>query len=139
LDRDVERKIIVNILSFRYLGILVLVLALLPTGRAQDAGRRAEKDGTLVVLVTWGDVDNTPANDVYVLAHSFVVKDGLEKSFVFKMSHAGRYEASLSPGVYDVFVSEGTSIPRCRRVLITADYTGYWRLKLEHDDVYLQK
>jgi hypothetical protein len=27
------------------------------------------------------------------------------------MSRPGRYEASLSPGVYDVFVSEGSSIP----------------------------
>lgn len=136
---DVERKIVMNILALRYLSALVLALAFLPIGRAEDLGRPAEKDGTLVVLVTWGDVDNTPANDVYVEAHGFVIKDGLEKSFVFKMSHAGRYEASLPPGVYDVFVSEGTSTPRCRRVLITANYTGYWTLKLEHDDVYLQK
>ena len=98
-----------------------------------------QKDGILVVLVTWGDVDNTPANDVYIEAHGFVVKYGLEKSFVLKMAKAGRYEAALPPGVYDVFVSEGTSIPRCRRVLVTEDRTGYWTLKLEHDDVYLEK
>ena len=103
----------------------------------QSAG--PEKDGTLVVLVTWGDVDNTPANDVYIEAHGFVVKDSAEKSFVLKMAQAGRYEAALPPGVYDVFVSEGSSIPRCRRVLVTAGRTGYWTLKLEHDDVYLQK
>jgi hypothetical protein len=98
-----------------------------------------EKDGTLVVLVTWGDVDNTPADDVYVEAHGYVVKYRWEKSFVLKMVKAGRYEAALPPGVYDVFVSEGSSIPRCRRVLVTEDRAGYWRLKLEHDDVYLQK
>jgi hypothetical protein len=128
-----------NSLSLRSLSVLVLLFLLLPTGRAGDAGRPAEKDGTLVVLVTWGDVDNTPADDVYVEAHGFVIKYHSEKSFVLKMARAGRYEASLPPGVYDVFVSEGTSIPRCRRVLITAGYTGYWTLKLEHDDVYLQK
>jgi hypothetical protein len=99
----------------------------------------AKTDGKLVVLVTWGDVDNTPATNVYVEAYGFVVKHGSKKSFVLKMSQAGRYEGSLPPGVYDVFVSEGTSNPRCRRVLITADHSGNWTLKLEHDDVYLQR
>jgi hypothetical protein len=128
-----------NCLIPRSLSVLVLMFALLPTGKANDAGRLAEKDGTLVVLVTGGDVDNTPAEDVYVEAYGFVRSYGSKKSFVLKMSHAGQYEASLPPGVYDVFVSEGVSIPRCRRVLVTAGYTGYWTLKLEHDDVYTQK
>ena len=48
-------------------------------------------------------------------------------------------EASLPPGVYDVFVSEGTSIPRCRRFLISPGFTGYWTLKLEIDEVYTEK
>lgn len=128
-----------NRMILKYLSVFVLILALLPTGTALHAGEPSDKDGTLAVLVTWGDMDNTPANDVYVEAHGFVVKDRSEKSFVLKMSHAGRYEASLPPGVYDVFVSEGTSIPRCRRVLVTAGYTGYWTLKLEIDYVYTDK
>lgn len=128
-----------NRMILRYLSVLVLILALLPTGKAIHASEPSDKDGTLVVLVTWGDVDNTPANDVYVEAHGFVVRYREEKSFVLKMSHAGRYEASLPPGVYDLFVSEGTSIPRCRRVQVAAGYTGYWTLKLEIDDVYTEK
>jgi hypothetical protein len=134
-----EDLFMVNIPSLRHLRIFVILLAFLAIGLADDVGRPSEKDGTLVVLVTWGDVDNTPANDVYVEAYGFVRTYGSEKSFVLKMAHAGRYEAALPPGVYDVFVSEGTSIPRCRRVLVTAGYTGYWTLKLEHDDVYLQR
>ena len=109
------------------------------SGSAQDSGRPSDKDGTLVVLVTWGDIDNTPANDVYIEAHGFVRKYNSEKSFTLNMSHAGRYEASLPPGVYDVFVSESTSIPRCRRVLISPGFAGYWTLKLETDDVYTEK
>jgi hypothetical protein len=128
-----------NIPSIRYSSVLMLLLAVLASGRAQEAGRPLEKDGTLVVLVTWGDIDNTPATDVYVEAHGFVRKNDSEKSFVLKMSHAGRYEVSLPPGVYDVFVSEGTSIPRCRRVLVSPGFTGYWTLKLEIDDVYTEK
>ncbi len=119
--------------------VILLLPALLAIGSAQDASHSSAKEGTLVVLVTWGDVDNMPANDVYIEAHGYVVKYRSEKSFVLKMVKAGRYEAALPPGVYDVFVSEGSSIPRCRRVLVTEDRTGYWTLKLEHDDVYLQK
>jgi hypothetical protein len=125
-----------NILSLRSLSVVLLLLALLPTRGVNGGGRPAENDGTLVVLVTWGDDDNTPANDVYIEAHGYVRKYNSEKSFVLKSSTAGRYETSLPPGVYDVFVSEGTSIPRCRRVMIHQDLTDYWTLKLEIDDVY---
>jgi hypothetical protein len=103
--------------------------------QASDTG----KNGTIVVLVTLDDVNKTPPRDIYVEAHSFNVNWVSEKSFVLKMVKAGRYEAALPPGVYDVFVSEPSSTPRCRRVLVTAGYTGYWSLMLEHDDVYLAK
>ena len=109
-----------------------------PSAKTADPGSHTE-NGKLVVLVTWGDVDNTPANNVYVEAYGFVREYNAEKSFLLKMSRTGRYEASLPPGVYDVFVSEGTSIPRCRRVLITSGSIGYWTMKLEIDDVYLEK
>ena len=103
------------------------------------AQQASQKDGALVVEVTWGDVENTPANDVYVEAYGFVPKYSSTKSFVLKMSHDGHYETPLSPGVYDVFVSEGTSVPRCRRLLIREGLTTYWTLKLEIDDVYTDK
>src|SRR2546423_5240125 len=96
-----------NIPRLRDLSFLVLLLAFLTSGRAQDTGQPLEKDGKLVVLVTWGDIDNTPATDVYVEAYGFVHKYDSNRAFVLKMSRAGRYEASLPPGVYDVFVSEG--------------------------------
>jgi hypothetical protein len=98
-----------------------------------------DEAGTIVVLVTWGDINNTPANDVYIEAHGYVVKDRTEKSFSFKMVRAGRYEATIPPGVYDVFVSEGNSEPRCKRVLVASKRTGYWTLKLENDEVFIEK
>lgn len=128
-----------NLLNLRSLTVLGLLLALLPTQRADQASRASEKDGTLVVLVTWGDVDNTPANDVYIEAHGFVWKYHSEKSFVLTSSTAGRYETSLPPGVYDVFVSEGTSEPRCRRMRILEGLTTHWTLRLEVDEVYTEK
>jgi hypothetical protein len=125
-----------NVLRFRHLSVVVLLLALLSVGRTADAGRPSEKDGTLVVMMTLGDVDNTPATYVYVEAHGFVRKFNSQKSFVLESSRAGRYEASLPPGAYDVFVSEGTSEPRCRRMLVRAGSTSTWTLKLEVDEVY---
>jgi hypothetical protein len=106
-----------------------------PSEQAVDTG----KNGTLVVLVTWDDANTTPTTGAYVEAHSFNVNWVSEKSFVLKMVKPGRYEAALPPGVYDVFVSEASSTPRCRRALVTADYTGYWKLMLEHDEVYLER
>ena len=57
---------------------------------------------TLIVQVTWEDIDNTPANDVYVEAYGFVSEVRLSKSFVLKMQNKGQYQASLPAGVYDL-------------------------------------
>jgi hypothetical protein len=128
-----------KILSSKPVSVLVLMLSFFTICRAQNPAKSPEKDGKLVVVVTWGDIDNTPATDVYVEAYGFVRKYNSNRSYVLKLSQAGQYEALLPPGVYDVFVSEGTSTPRCKRVLISADSTGYWTLKLEIDEVYTEK
>jgi hypothetical protein len=125
-----------NILSLRLVSGVLLLLTLLPTQSVNDGGRPAEADGTLVVLVAWGDDDNTPASHVYIEAHAFVWKYHSERSFVLKGSTPGRYEASLPPGVYDVFVSDGGSEPRCRRMRIGEGLTETWTLKLKVDTVF---
>lgn len=124
-----------------YIGVIVLVLLLLANGRASYATHPSEHKGELVIHVTWGDKDSTPANDVYAEAHGFVWtdKDSSFKSFVLKMTHAGEYKTSLPPGVYDVFISEGGSMPTCKRVLVTEGLTTDWTLKLELDHVYGEK
>lgn len=123
-------------LSLKYLSGFMLLLLLLPAQKAVKTSQTPAKDGALVVIVTWGDIDNTPANDVYVEAYGFVEKYDSTKSFILKMSHAGQYEAPLPSGIYDVFVSEGGSVPRCRRLFVKPEFATYWTLKLEIDDVY---
>jgi hypothetical protein len=108
-------------------------------GRAEDQARAADKDGKIVVFVTLGDNDNTPADNVYIEAHGHVQNSSSEKSFVFRMVRAGQYEVSLPPAVYDVFVSEGTSEPRCKRLLVNPGLRTFWNLKLEIDHIYNQK
>jgi hypothetical protein len=125
-----------NILFFRYFGVFVLLVTLLTTGSALHASQAPQKDGTLIVKVTWGDLDNTPANHVYVEAYGYVAKLDVMKSYVLKMSKEGQYEGTLPPGHYDVFVSEAGSVPRCRRLMIKSGMPTYWTLKLEFDDVY---
>jgi hypothetical protein len=98
-----------------------------------------EKDGALVVMVTYGDVNNTPARNVVVEVYGYRRKYPREKSVLLKPSKGGQYGASLQPGIYDVFVSEGSSTPRCRRLEIRAGQTSCWTLKPEIDDVYLDK
>jgi len=105
----------------------------------ENTGQIAGQTGTLIVLVTWGDVDNTPADDVYIEAHSSTSKSSAPASYVLKKVRAGDYESTLPPGIYDVFVSEGSSVPRSRRVQIRPKFQTYWTLKLEIDDVYINK
>ena len=128
-----------DIPSFRHASVLILLLALCPAARAGATGPALEKDGALVVIVTYGDVENSPARNVVVEVYGYGRKFPREKSVLLKPSKEGQYEATLQPGIYDVFVSEGSSTPRCRRLEISAGETSYWTLKLEIDDVYLDK
>lgn len=121
-----------------YIGYCMLFLSLLASERTAYATHAVEKDGELIIHVTWGDNENTPANDVYAQAYGWVWagKDSSFKSFVLKMTHAGEYKTSLPPGVYDVFISEGSSVPRCKRVLVKKGLTTDWTLKLKIDHNY---
>lgn len=134
---DGGRDSIMIIRVVRGLSIALFLFTLFPVGSAANERRLPSKDTTFVVLVTWDGADKTPATGVYIEAHSFAVNYISEKSFILKMVKAGRYEAALPPGVYDVFVSEAGSIPRCKRELV-GDHapTPYWSLMLEHDHVY---
>lgn len=128
-----------SILNLRYCSTLVLLVALLHGGQATSTSQPLQKDGVLVVNVFWGDMDNTPADDAYIEAYGFVAKDHVTKSFVLNMSREGVYKTSVPPGIYDVFISEGTSVPRCRRVLVRPGLETYWTVHLEVDDVYIDK
>ena len=132
-----------NVRTLRHLITLVILLAVLfNVSKADDRSATSDQRVPLVVLVTWDDAYKTPATNVYVEAYiegqSFGVKYGSERSFVLKMVKPGQYEAALLPGVYDVFVSEASSMPRCRRVLLKGN-TPSWNLMLEHDDLYLSR
>lgn len=120
-------------------GVLLFVGLISRSSAQVKAIPTTAENGTLIVLVTWGDVDNTPADDVYIEAHTSAAKSSAPASYVLAKVHPGRYEVTLPPGIYDVFVSEGSSVPRCRRVQIRPKFQSYWTVKLEIDDVYINK
>jgi hypothetical protein len=130
-----QEKIGVNFLRFRLASVIILLFVVSPLGKAVNASQTSEKDGMVIVNVTWKD--NTSANGIYVEAHAYVVKYRAQKSFVLKMFHAGEYTVSLPPGIYDVFVSESSSWPSCRRLVINPGAPTHWQLKLEVDDVHM--
>jgi hypothetical protein len=127
-----------NVLSLKSFSLLIFLLAFLAPERHNASYQPEEKDGKLVVLLTWKDVKhdpNGPFPPVYVEAYGFVSKYNETKSFVLESSHFGRHERPLPSGVYDVFVSQGTSFPVCKRVRVTEDSTTTLSLQLEIDTV----
>jgi hypothetical protein len=122
-------RIILRILSLTR--ILVLVVFLLSGVALAD-----QKDGKLILIVTYGDIDNTPADHVIIHLYGYGSDHFWGKEIPIVRTKRGQYEATLQQGKYDVFVSEYGSTPRCRRVGIRSGFTSYWTLKLELDDVY---
>lgn len=104
---------------------------------ASSSAQAAEKEGKLVVIVAQGE-DNSAARDSFVYIRGYQPKYLGEVSFTPKAIRAGWYEASLPPGLYDVLVSEGSSLPRCKRVEIKAAESKFWSLRLEVDDEHMQ-
>lgn len=94
---------------------------------------QASKEGKLVVRVFVGD-NNAPARDAFVY-----VRDHFgQSSAAVKPVRDGLFEIYLRPGLYDVFVGEGSSLPMCRRIEIKADRTRMYTAKLEADEDHLQ-
>jgi hypothetical protein len=127
-----------NTLDLKFFGIFMFLLAFLVTDMHNASYRPEERNGTLVVQLDWKDVShdpNGPFPPIYVEAYGFVSRYHEKKSFVLESSHFGRHERSLPPGVYDVFVSEGTSFPVCKRVRVTDGSTTTLNLQLEIDTV----
>jgi hypothetical protein len=88
------------------------------------------------VNVIDADIANSPADHVYIEAYGFPGNEHSRRSFVLQSTRKGEYKISLPPGIYDVFVSEGVSEPRCKRLEVRPGLPTYWTLKLEMDFVY---
>ena len=114
------------------LAIALAILVLFVTCPISGADQ-ASHEGKLVVLALLGD-NNTPSKDAFVYVRGYLG----QPSVAVSPSRVGWFEINLHPGLYDVFVSEGSSLPMCRRFEIKANRTKVYSAKLEVDDDHLE-
>jgi len=74
------------------------------------------------------DAANAPIAKAFVLVHQ---PEG-KKDFIVKVSN-GRFELSLPPGLYDVFVSASGFSPSCKRIKISAGRSAVFNPLLQAD------
>ena len=106
---------------------------------AQSKPTLSDVSGRLVVSAQWDDTRHTPATNVYIEAHGYVIALKASKSFILQPTAPGTYEAKLPPAVYDVFISDGISMPVCKRVEVTSHNTISWQVRLDMDLRYTRK
>lgn len=79
--------------------------------------------------------ENAPITDAFVLAHSgYGKKDGTAK-----LTQNRRFEISLEPGIYDVFVAAAGFAPTCKTVEISLGKTTVLKTRLLPDQEHLQQ
>ena len=97
-------------------------------GSPISSANQARQEGKLTVKVLWGDF-NDPARDAVVYVQGYLGRS----STVVSSTRPGWFETSLQPGLYDILVGEGSTLPVCKRVEIKADDTRIYTIKLEPD------
>ena len=70
-----------------------------------------------------------PANAPIVKAFVLVHQPEGKKDFIVKVSN-GKFELSLAPGLYDVFVSASGFAPTCQRIKISAGQSAAFNPRL---------
>jgi|ERR1700687_3078657 len=101
------------------------------------SGLAGQDTATGKLSVDVADVVGAPITDAFVLAHSGYGKK--DRDGAAKLTQDGRFEVSLEPGLYDVFVSSGGFAPMCRTVEIFPGKTTLLKTKLLPDNEHLQQ
>jgi hypothetical protein len=122
----------------RWLGWLLLLLFLhLPI--VSEANEKDEpRVGFLAVSVTIG-TDQGPSKNAFVLVRGYRPGYPGESSTILKPTADGFFETPLPPGLYDVFVSEVSSLPMCKRVEIVPGKIEHYTVNLKADEEHLQQ
>ena len=103
------------------------------------AEQSARPSGKLIVTVTAGE-NNEPAKNAVVYVRGYQENTfPTETSILLNASSPGRFEASLAPGLCDIFVSDVVSLPRSIRVVILANRTRYYSPKLDPDEEHQEE
>ena len=114
------------------LHILIVSLAAFLCIAARGQGVPRASEGKLI-----GDVadkaENAPIPKAFMLVHR---PDG-QKDVIVKVSD-GRFQLSLAPGLYDVFVAASGFSPSCKKMQISQGQTAVFKARLEPDTWHLE-
>ncbi len=125
--------------SKMWVGALLVLVLLTPIAVSLRAEQTARPLGKLIVIVTAGE-NNAPAKNAVVYVRGYQENTfPTETSILLNASGPGRFEALLAPGLYDIFVSDVVSLPRCIRVVILANRTRYYSPKLDPDEEHQEE
>jgi hypothetical protein len=119
------------------IGLLLLLLLYQPI-IVFGANKDEQRVGFLAVTVTTGD-DQGPSRDAFVFVRGYRPVYHGESSTVLKPTADGFSETSLPPGFYDVFVSEVSFPPMCKRVGIVAGKIEHYTANLKLDQEHLEQ
>jgi hypothetical protein len=117
--------------------LFVLVLSCGPMV-ASGPNQTSPKEGKLIVVVTY-EYDGGPARDSLVYVRGYRPLPFGEVSINLSPTRAGWFETSLPPGLYDVYVSEWSSLPMCQRMEIAGDGIEYYRARLKPDHEHMEQ
>ena len=114
------------------LQLLIVSLAAFLCGTARGQAAPQTSEGRLI-----GDVadkaENAPISKAFMLVHR---PDG-QKDVIVKVSD-GRFDLSLVPGLYDVFVAASGFEPSCKKMKISQGQTAVFKARLEPDTQHLE-
>ncbi len=116
---------------FAYFVIVSLVIFYGPASSGQ--AHPDDSTGNLSVEVV-DAAENAPITNAFVLAHSgYGKRDGTAK-----LTQNRRFEISLEPGIYDVFVAASGFAPMCKTVEIVLGKKTVLKSSLLPDQEHLQ-
>jgi hypothetical protein len=115
--------------------IRLIIFLLLSYAVPASGDDRQARDGFLAVTVTRGE-ERSPESRADVFVHGYRPVYLGELSALLSQTKEGVCEASLAPGIYDVFISSPSMLPTCTRVVIVAGQRQVFyenrKLDIEH-------
>lgn len=90
------------------------------------------KVGYLAGQVLYGE---SPTPRAFVYVHSLNPKF----DSIIDLDSNGKFRVALTPGLYDVFVSEVSFVPMCKRLEIIEKQETTWNVTLRTDDEHLER
>jgi hypothetical protein len=125
------RRLLVSLTSY-FIAVLLCSSSL-----GQESENKAV-NGVLSITVSVGET-HTPFGGAFVFVRGHRRWPDGEWSDALTPTKDGYFQLILSPGLYDVFVSRGSTFPSCKRFAITAGHAEHYDANLKIDEEHMEK